>query len=163
MCEWRLVGPGLAALIVALSLRFRLSRARIHEFLAAWLGVHLSRGTLHQTRHEATAVVAPAEAPLVAEIQGSGLLHADETAWPQPHASLWLWVFITTTTTFYPMAGRGQATVSRRLDGYTGWLMSDGWCADRGYPPRRRCWARRLRKIQGLVAGYDPGGRAWAT
>lgn len=33
LCEWRLVEPGLSALIVALVLRFRLSRARIREFL----------------------------------------------------------------------------------------------------------------------------------
>src|SRR5574342_154755 len=50
--EWRLVGPGLAALIVALALRFRLSRARIQEFLGAWLGLDLSLGTIHQTSHE---------------------------------------------------------------------------------------------------------------
>ncbi|WP_295608819.1 DUF6444 domain-containing protein, partial [uncultured Lamprocystis sp.] len=66
--EWRLVGPGLATLIVALSLRFRLSRARIHEFLDDWLGVHLSIGTIHQTLHEAAAVVAPVEATLLADI-----------------------------------------------------------------------------------------------
>ncbi len=47
------VGPGLAGLIVALSLRFRLSRARIQEFLGEWLGLDLSIGTLHQTLHEA--------------------------------------------------------------------------------------------------------------
>jgi hypothetical protein len=58
--EWRLVGPGLAALIVALALRFRLSRARIQEFLAEWLGLDLSIGTIHQTIHEASAAVAPA-------------------------------------------------------------------------------------------------------
>jgi hypothetical protein len=40
-----LVGPGLATLIVALSLRFRMSRARIQEFLWTWRGVHLSIGT----------------------------------------------------------------------------------------------------------------------
>ena len=39
LSEWRLVGPGLAALIVALALRFRLWRARIQEFLAEWLGL----------------------------------------------------------------------------------------------------------------------------
>ncbi|MFZ1642715.1 MAG: IS66 family transposase, partial [Candidatus Contendobacter sp.] len=37
--EWRLVGPGLAALLVALAYRFRLSRARIQEFLGEWLGL----------------------------------------------------------------------------------------------------------------------------
>ena len=51
LSEWRGVGPGLAGLIVALSLRFRLSRARIQEFLGEWLGVELSIGTLHQTLH----------------------------------------------------------------------------------------------------------------
>jgi len=159
--EWRLVGPGLATLIVALSLRFRLSRARIQEFLHAWLGIQLSLGTIHQTLHEAAAVVAPAEATLIAEVQGSGLLHADETSWPQHDQLLWLWVFITATTTLYVIAGRGKATVTRVLAGFTGWLMSDGWFSYRGYPQRLRCWAHLLRKAQGLVECYDPPGSAF--
>ena len=159
--EWRLVGPGLATLIVALNLRFRQSRARIQEFLHDWLGIHLSIGTIHQTLHEAAAVVAPAEEQLFAEVQASGLLHADETSWPQHGELLWLWVFVTTTTTLYVIAGRGKATVSRVLAGFTGWLMSDGWFSYRGYPQRLRCWAHLLRKAQGLVECYDPGGRAF--
>ncbi len=50
--EWRvslserhLVGPGLVALICALSLRLRLSRRRVQEFLAQWLGLSLSATT----------------------------------------------------------------------------------------------------------------------
>lgn len=74
---------GLATLIIALSLRCRLSRRRIQEFLDDWLGVHLSIGTIHRTLHEGAAVVAPAEATLLADNQGSGLPHADETSWPQ--------------------------------------------------------------------------------
>lgn len=157
--EWRLVGPGLASLIVALNLRFRLSRARIREFLHDWLGVQLSVGTIHQTLHEVGAVVAPAEAQLIAEAQASGLLHADETSWPQSPQRLWLWVFITTTTTLYVIAGRGKATVVQLLTGFTGWLMSDGWFAYRDYPRRLRCWAHLLRKAQGLVECYDADGR----
>jgi hypothetical protein len=65
LSEWRLVGPGLTALIVALAYRFRLSRARIQEFLVEWLGLQLSIGTIHQTIHEASAAVAPAEEELV--------------------------------------------------------------------------------------------------
>jgi hypothetical protein len=159
--EWRLVGPGLATLIVALNLRFRLSRARIQEFLESWLGVHLSLGTIHQTLHEAAAVVAPAEPQLIAELQGSGLLHADETSWPQHDQLLWLWVFISTTTTLYVIAGRGKATVTRLLAGFSGWLMSDGWFSYRDYPRRLRCWAHLLRKAQGLVECCDPGGSAF--
>lgn len=157
--EWRLVGPGLATLIVALSLRFRLSRTRIQEFLHDWLGVQLSVGTIHQTRHEVGAVVAPAEDQLIADVQASGLLHADETAWPQQDPGWWLWVFITTTTTRYVIAGRGKATTLRLLSGFAGWLMSDGWFAYRDYPQRLRCWAHLLRKAQGLVACYDREGQ----
>ena len=47
LSEWRRVGPALAVLIVALALRFRLSRARIQEFLGEWLGLELSIGTIH--------------------------------------------------------------------------------------------------------------------
>jgi transposase len=39
LTEWRLIGPALGALIVALSLRFRMSRPRIQEFLHDWLVV----------------------------------------------------------------------------------------------------------------------------
>ena len=159
--EWRLVGPGLASLIVALSLRFRMSRARIQEFLHLWLDLHLSIGTIHQTLHEAAAVVAPVEATLLADVQASGLLHADETPWPQQPQDLWLWVFITATTTLYTIAGRGKATVTRVLAGFTGWLMSDGWFSYRDYPYRLRCWAHLVRKAQGLVECCDPGGSAF--
>ena len=78
--EWRLVGPGLAVLMVALVFRFRLSRARIQEFLGEWLGLKLSVGTIHRTLQEAGAAVAPAEEDLVQAVLGIPLLHADETS-----------------------------------------------------------------------------------
>jgi transposase len=74
LSEWRLVGPGLAALIVALAYRFRLSRARIREFLGEWLGLDLSVGTIHRTLHEAGAAVAPVEDELVEAVLASTLI-----------------------------------------------------------------------------------------
>ena len=170
LSEWRLVGPGLASFIVALNLRFRLSRARMQELLHDWLGIHLSIGTLHQTLHETGAVVAPAEAALIAELcadveaQGvAGSLHADETSWPQRGQRRWLWVFLNTTTTVYVIAGRGKATVTRLLAGFQGWLMSDGWFSYRDYPKRLRCWAHLLRKAQGLIESYDKEARRFGS
>ena len=125
------VGPGLAGLIVALSLRFRLSRARIQEFLGEWLGVELRIGTIHQTLHEAAAALAPAEDELIDALLASGLLHADETAWPERGQPLWLWVFTAATVTLYYVADRGKERVENVLDGFTGWLMSDGWVSYR--------------------------------
>ena len=161
LSEWRLVGPGLAALIVALALRFRLSRARIREFLSEWLGVDLSLGTIHQTIHEASAAVAPAEEELVQAVLDSDLLHADETRWPERGQPLWLWVFTAATVTLYDIAGRGQELVENVLDGFTGWLMSDGWIAYRGYPRRLRCWAHLIRKARGLAESYHREVRAF--
>lgn len=129
--------------------------------LQACFGIHLRIGTLHRTRHEAAAVLAPAEPALLAALQASELLHADETAWPQREHSRWLWVFLTTTTTLYVIAGRGKATVTRVLAGFCGVLMSDGWLSYRDYPRRLRCWAHRWRKAQGLVECCDPQGSAF--
>jgi hypothetical protein len=159
--EWRLVGPGLATLIVALALRFRLSRARIQEFLAEWLGLDLSIGTIHQTLHEASAAVAPAEEELVQAVLDSALLHADETSWPEAQQTLWLWVFVATTATLYYVAGRGKELVENVLDGFTGWLMSDGWASYRHYARRLRCWAHLIRKARGLAQSCHGEARAF--
>ncbi len=161
LSEWRLVGPGLAALIVALALRFRLSRARIQEFLGEWLGLDLSIGTIHQTIHEASAAVAPAEEELIQAVLDSDLLHADETSWPEAQQTLWLWVFVAATVTLYYVAGRGKELVENVLDGFTGWLMSDGWMAYRHYPRRLRCWAHLIRKARGLAQSCDREARAF--
>lgn len=159
LSEWRLVGPGLAALIVALAFRFRLSRMRIQEFLEQWLGLKLSIGTLHQTIHEASAAVAPAEEELIQAILDTEQLHADETPWPEQGQTLWLWVFRSLTVTLYYVAGRGKELVENVLDGFHGWLMSDGWGAYRHYPRRLRCWAHLLRKARGLAQSSDRAAR----
>ncbi len=161
LSEWRLVGPGLAALLVALAFRFRLSRARIQEFLGEWLGLNLSIGTIHQTVHEAAAAVAPAEEELIRAVLASDLLHADETAWPEHGQPLWLWVFVTATAILYYAAGRGKELLENVLDGFTGWLMSDGWMAYRDYPRRLRCWAHLLRKARGLAESCDREARVF--
>jgi transposase len=161
LSEWRLVGPGLAVLIVALALRFRLSRARIQEFLREWLGVELSIGTIHQAIHEAGAAVAPAEDELVDAVLASHLLHADETSWPERGQGLWLWVFTAAAVTLYYVAGRGKELLENLLEGFQGWLMTDGWIAYRGFPRRLRCWAHLIRKARGLTESYHREARAF--
>jgi transposase len=115
----------------------------------------LSVGTIHQTIHEASAAVAPAEVELIEAVSASNLLHADETPWPEHGQSLWLWVFLSATVTLYYIAGRGKELVKNVLDGFTGWLMSDGWIAYRHYPRRLRCWAHLIRKARGLAQSCD--------
>ena len=59
LSEWYLAGPTLVALICALALRMRLSRARIQEFLLDWLGLELGVATINQCLHEAGRAVDP--------------------------------------------------------------------------------------------------------
>lgn len=158
LSEWRLVGPGLAVLIVALAYRFRLSRARIREFLGEWLGLDLSVGTIHRTLHEAGAAVAPVEDELVEAVLASTLLHADETPWPEHDQTLWLWVFRSLTVTLYYVAGRGKELLENVLEGFTGWLMSDGWGAYRHYPRRLRCLGAPDPQGAGLGTEWRPRG-----
>jgi transposase len=157
MGGFRLIGPGLASLIVALSMRYRMSRVRIQEFLHDWLQLWLSVGAIHAVLAETAAIVAPVEEELIQAIQHGELLHADETPWPEQGASsLWLWVFITQQTVLYYISHRGQELARNLLDGFVGVLMSDGWQAYRWIARRLRCWAHLKRKAQGLVDSLNP-------
>ncbi|MDD5269028.1 MAG: transposase, partial [Methylococcales bacterium] len=125
LSEWRLVGPGLAALIVCLAYRMRLSRARIQEFLNDWLGLAVSVGTLHATLHESGAAVLPVEDEWVEAVQSSGLLHVDETSWRELNTLLWLWVFCGQGVVVYWIANRGSELLKNVLgSAFQGWLMS---------------------------------------
>ncbi|MCK5355989.1 MAG: transposase, partial [Methyloprofundus sp.] len=154
--EWRLVGPGLAALIICLTYRMRLSRERTQEFLYDWLGLKLSVGTIHNTLHESGAAAMPVENELIQEIVNSDLLHVDETSWMELTTFLWLWVFSTDSVTAYWIATRSAELIENLLGkDYVGWLMSDGYSVYRKYPNRLRCWAHLLRKAEGLKESLD--------
>ena len=158
--QWRLVGPGLAALLVCLAYRMRLSRERIQEFLQDWLGLQISVGTINNTLHaclraphrqESGAAAKPLEDELIQEVVNSQLLHVDETSWMELTTFLWLWVFSTDTVTAYWITFRTSELIENILgQAYYGWLMSDGYQVYRKYQNRVRCWAHLLRKAQGL-------------
>lgn len=155
--QWRLVGPGLAALIVCLAYRMRLSRERIQEFLQDWLGLQLSVGTINNTLHESGAAAKPLEDELIQEVVNSQLLHVDETSWMELTTFLWLWVFSTDTVTAYWITYRTSELIENILgQAYYGWLMSDGYQVYRKYQNRVRCWAHLLRKAQGLEESLNP-------
>jgi hypothetical protein len=157
LSERHLAGPLLVALICALSLRMRLSRRRIQEFLADWLGLALGIATINQCLHEAGRAVAPVvEEQLLAEVRASELLHADETSWKEQGKLLWLWVFTSTTTTLFKIGRRSQDLLHGVLgEVFHGWLMSDGYWAYRDYDNRLRCLAHLLRKARGLEESLD--------
>jgi len=161
LSERHLVGPRLAILICALALRLRLSRRRIREFLADWLGVDVSVATINQCVHETARAVEPVvQEQLLAELRAEELLHADETSWFEGAQLLWLWVFTSATTTVFTIGRRSQAVLISVLgELFSGWLMSDGYWAYRDYDNRLRCLAHVVRKARGLEESLDRQAR----
>ncbi len=150
LTEWHLVGPTLVSLIVCLSLRMRMSRPRIQEFLNDWLGIYLRVGVINQSITEGGRAVEPIEEQLIAEIEQSELLHTDATDWKENGRLVWLWVLITATVTLFLIGGRGWDVIAKALEGFAGWLMSDGYQVYRKYGKRLRCLAHLIRKGRGL-------------
>ena len=156
LSEWRLIGPNLAAVIAMLSLRMRLSRARIRELLHELFGVTLSIGVIDQAVREAGRACAPLEKVLVEEIQKAALVHADETGWPEAGVLLWLWVTVSASAVLYFIGGRTREMLRNALgEDFAGVLMADGYTVYRTWLNRLRCWAHLLRKARGLEESTD--------
>jgi len=163
LSEWRLIGPGLATLIVGLHQRYRISYGRIQEFLDDWLGLRFSRGVLSACVSEAGAAIAPAEEELVQAVLASELLHIDETPWYEGGRLLWLWVFVAPMTVLYYVAGRGRELLDNLLSGFSGYVMSDGLPVYRHFIQRLRCWAHLLRKAQELSESCDANAQQFGS
>ena len=156
LTEWHLVGPMLSSLIICLSLRMRLSRKRIQEFLQEWLGILLSTGCINQCLTEGGRASAPLEEELITEIQQSELLKADETGWKENGHLVWLWVLRTASVTLYIIGSRSWDVIASIMEHFAGWLMTDGYGQYRKYAKRLRCLAHIIRKAKGLAESCHP-------
>ena len=163
LSQWRLIGSSLAALIVCLSFRMRLSRPRIREFLHDWLGITLSVGSINKAIHESGRAAMPLENELLEEVLKSDLLHVDETPWQQKGDLFWLWVFVSSSVAVFWISSRAGDLINRILgkNAYKGWLMSDGYRVYRQFLKRIRCWAHLVRKARGLTESYDKESQAF--
>ena len=156
LTHWRLVGPMLCAMILALTYRSRMSRQRVREFLLDWLGIQLSVGTLQRCIEESARAASRVEDQLVEAIVSSQLLKADETPHKERGHALWLWVFVCRSTVLYFIGSRSKEIVCNLLDeAFRGWLMSDGYACYRHFKLRLRCWAHLRRKARGLEESLD--------
>lgn len=157
--ERSLVGPSLAAFIVALAVRHHQSRRRIREFLLTWFGVPLSVGTIDRCIREVGIACEPIVEDLLKEVRTAGVIHADETPWYQGKLGLWLWVVLSATTAVFHIGSRRHQEIRDLLgDAIIGWLVTDGYGAYRDYERRQRCLAHLIRKGLALAGGLNPDG-----
>lgn len=167
LTERCLVGPALAGFIAVLSIRFRLSRQKIQEFLLDWLGLELGTASIDRCIREFGLACEPVVEDLVGEIRHAEVVHLDETPWYQHGALLWLWVAVSATTVVFHIGSRAKDEVAALIgEAFLGWLVTDGYGAYRDHPRRQRCLAHIIRKAVALAEGYyHPGsgfGRAVA-
>jgi hypothetical protein len=151
------VGPGLTSFIAALAVRYRMSRAKIAEFLSSWLDVRLSIGSIDRCIREAGLACEPIVDGLIEDLRAAGVIHADETPWPQQgQKPRWLWVALCSTTAIYRISSRHAETIRDLIgEAFLGVLVSDGYGAYRSYPRRQRCVAHLIRKGIALIDGYQ--------
>jgi len=159
MSERCLVGPMLATFIAALSLRFRLSRRKIQEFLADWLDLELGVATIERCIHEFGLASEPVVEQLIEDVRAAERVHLDETPWYQQGVLRWMWVAVTAATTVYRIGSRRKEELTALIgEAFLGWLVTDGYGAYRDHPRRQRCLAHLIRKALALAEGYYGAG-----
>ena len=156
ICEQRLLGPRLSAIIVYLCLRMALTRRKTKELMWELFGLSLSTALIDQTIHQSARSIEPLEAQLAQELEHAALVHVDETSWPESGVLLWLWVLCTPHTALYVIGSRAKEMLTNALSlAFAGVLMSDGYGAYRDRLNRLRCWAHLKRKLCGVAESTD--------
>jgi hypothetical protein len=159
LSERCLVGPMLATFIAALSLRFRLSRRKIQEFLLDWLGLELGAATVERCVHEFGLASEPVVEQLIQEVRAADIIHIDETPWYQKGKLRWMWVATTALATIFRIGSRRKEELTELIgEAFLGWLVTDGYLAYRNHPRRQRCLAHLIRKGLALAEGYYGAG-----
>lgn len=157
--ERGLIGPAFATFIAALSLRCRLSRAKIQEFLHDWFGFELGVATIERCIHEFGLACEPVVDDLIADLRAAAVVHLDETPWYQKGALKWLWVASSASTVVFRIGTRAKEELTALIgEAYLGWLVSDGYGAYRDHPRRQRCLAHLIRKAVALAQNYYQAG-----
>jgi IS1 family transposase len=161
--EQVLVGPMLATFIACLSVRYRLSRVKIQEFLWDWAGVALSVGSIDRSIREAGFACRPVVEALIEELQEAELLHIDETPWYESGQLCWLWVAVSKLSVIFFIGPRTKERLLQIISTtFVGWLVSDGYGAYRWYDKRQRCLAHLIRKALALSQAVDADTRQLA-
>jgi transposase len=156
LTEYVLGGAVLATFIASLSVRYRMSRTKIQEFLNDWTNTELSIGTIDRCIREAGIACVPVVSELVEQLQIAEILHLDETHWYVQGKLYWLWVALTTKTAVFQIGSRRKEELSHLVkEAFIGWLVSDGYAAYRSHPKRQRCLAHLIRKAVAITGAIN--------
>ena len=156
LTEYVLVGPVLATFIASLSVRYRMSRTKIREFLQDWSNTELSIGSIDRCIRETGIACMPVVEELVEQLQNADILHLDETHWYVRGKLHWLWVAISTKTAVFHIGSRRKEELSHLVtEAFLAWLITDGYAVYRSHPKRQRCLAHLIRKAIAVTGAIN--------
>ena len=156
LTDYTMVGPMLATFLAALSVRYRMSREKIREYVSYWLSTALLVGTIDKCIREAGIACFPVVEELVEELQEEEVVHLDETPWYEKGSLKWLWVAISSITAVFYVGTRKKGELLNLItSAFIGWLVSDGYGAYRSRERRQRCLAHLIRKAIALTGAVD--------
>lgn len=156
LTEYVMIGPMFATLIAALSVRFRMSRPKIKEFLSTWLDMELSVGSIDRCIREAGIACRPVVDELIEELQEENIVGMDESVWYERGCIKWLWVAVSKgIAIFYIGTRKKEELLNLITSAFLGWLITDGYLAYRSHEKRQRCLAHLIRKAVALSESVD--------
>jgi len=137
-------GPGLAAAVVTMTARNRVSRRDMSELAAELFGIGLSVGAVDQICQRASLALAGPHEALVASMLESPALNVDETGWTTAGEQRTLWTAANERSAIFRIASDRHADRLDELIGtnYDGIVSSDRWWAYDHLCPecRQACW-----------------------
>lgn len=160
------LGVGLLSLIAMLREELRLPLAAIQRYLASVHDCHLSVGGIVGAMRQVARAGQAEHARILAAIQASPVVHADETGWREDGVNGFTWTFSTPTACYYTHGGRGNAMVDATLTDAVGTLVTDFYAAYDRYPGvQQKCWSHLWRDIRELERQYPDDARlaAWVN
>lgn len=160
------LGVGLLSLIAMLREELRLPLAAIQRYLRSVHDCRLSVGGIVGALRQVARAGQGEYDRILAAIQASPVVHADETGWREDGVNGFTWTFSTPTDCIYTHGGRGGEMLDATLTGAVGTLVTDFYAAYDHYPGvQQKCWSHLWRDIRELERQQpdDAGLARWIS
>ena len=128
------------------------------------LGVPVTAGALSSGAQSTGTALVPLHQQIVAKVNESAMVVADETGWRVCGERTWLWVTTSREATAYNVAGgRGMAQATELLhEDFSGVLVRDGWGVYRQFEKatHQTCLAHLLRRCHEMLVDNPDWAKA---
>jgi transposase len=150
------LGPRLMSLIGTLHEEGRMPIEVIQTHLQTIYRLTLSVGAIDGVLKSLAARGTKVVEAIQAEIQQSGVVHADETGWREDGKNRYAWLIATPLACYLEVGRRNNPQIDKILGkDFAGTLVTDFYGAyDHFTGPKQRCWAHLWRDVKDLLAQF---------